>query len=267
MTTKLLSEVQKESISREQGVMSGIEALDKITGGLHNSNLVVLAGRPAMGRRSFALTCAYNQACAGKKVAFFSVTLSETEIFDRLQNISSILGKGNSEHQFETQIFVNCNHGFEINELRYEVARLKQIENIDIVYIDNLLDISNIGTGSCNKITAAVVTEKLRQLSRDMDIPVVALSSLTRSCESPQREGHYPNMFDLRFENVVNYYTDIVLLLHRYEYYGISVDEDGNPTKGITNLFVEKNPNGNIDIVKFHFEHTETQWGAFCDIK
>lgn len=267
MSTKLLSEVQKESISREQGVMSGIEALDKITGGFHNSNLVVLAGRPAMGRRSFALTCAYNQACAGKKVAFFSVTLSETEIFDRLQNISSILGKGNSEHQFETQIFVNCNHGFEINELRYEIARLKQIEDIDIVYIDNLLDISNIGTGSCNKITAAVVTEKLRQLSRDMDIPVVALSSLTRSCESPQREGHYPHMFDLRFENVVNYYTDIVLLLHRYEYYGISVDEDGNPTKGITNLFVEKNPNGNIDIVKFHFEHTETQWGAFCDIK
>lgn len=267
MTAKLLSKVQKASISREQGVMSGIEALDKITGGFHNSNLVVLAGRPAMGRRSFALTCAYNQACAGKKVAFFSVTLSETEIFDRLQNISSILDKGNIEHQFENQIFVNCNHGFEINELRYEVARLKQIENIDIVYIDNLLDISNIGTGSCNKITAAVVTEKLRQLSRDMDIPVVALSSLTRSCESPQREGHYPHMFDLRFENVVNYYTDIVLLLHRYEYYGISVDEDGNPTKGITNLFVEKNPNGNIDIVKFHFEHTKTQWGAFCDIK
>ncbi|MBO4602914.1 MAG: DnaB-like helicase C-terminal domain-containing protein [Salinivirgaceae bacterium] len=267
MTVKLLSKVQKASISREQGVMSGIETLDKITGGFHNSNLVVLAGRPAMGCRSFALTCAYNQACAGKKVAFFSVTLSETEIFDRLQNISSILGKGNSEHQFENQIFVNCNHGFEINELRYEIARLKQIENIDIVYIDNLLDISNVGTGCCNKITAAVVTEKLQQLSRDMDIPVVALSSLTRSCESPQREGHYPNMFDLRFENVVNYYTDIVLLLHRYEYYGISVDEDGNPTKGITNLFVEKNPNGNIDIVKFHFEHTETQWGAFCDIK
>ncbi|MBO7477192.1 MAG: hypothetical protein J6U04_04580 [Salinivirgaceae bacterium] len=269
MTTKLLSEVQKESISREQGVMSEIETLDKITGGFHNSNLVVLAGRPAMGRRSFALTCAYNQACAGKKVAFFSVTLSETEISDRLQNIGSILGKGNSEHQFENQIFVNCNHGFEINELRYEVARLKQIENIDIVYIDNLLEISNFGTGHYNKATAAVVTEKLRQMSRDMDMPVVAISDLTRSCESPQREGYYPNIFDLRFENVVNYYTDTVLLLHRYDYYGIKVDEDGNSTMGITNLFVEKYNNGRLDIetAKIHFERTETQGGAFCDIK
>ena len=269
MSTKLLSKVQKEDISRKQGVMSGIETLDKITGGFNNSNLLVLAGRPAMGRRSFALTCAYNQACAGKKVAFFSVTLSETEISDRLQNIGSILGKGNSGHQYETQIFVNCSHGFEINELRYEVARLKQIENIDIVYIDNLLEISNFGTGHYNKATAAVVTEKLRQMSRDMDIPVVAISDLTRSCESPQREGYYPNIFDLRFENVVNYYTDTVLLLHRYDYYGIKVDEDGNSTMGITNLFVEKYNNGRLDIetAKIHFERTEAQGGAFCDIK
>lgn len=269
MTTKLLSEVQKEDIGREQGVMSGIEALDKITGGFHNSNLLVLAGRPAMGRRTFALTCAYNQACAGKKVAFFSVTLSETEIFDRLQNISHILGKRKGERMFENQIFINCNQRFEINELRYEVARLKQIEKIDIVYIDNLLNINNIGTGSYNKITAAVVTEKLRQLSRDMNIPVVALSSLTRSCESPQREGHYPHMFDLRFENVVNYYTDIVLLLHRPEYYGFKVDEDGNPTAGVTNIFVERCANGRLGIetARFHFEHSGTQCGAFCDIK
>ena len=262
MTTKLLSEVQKEDISKEQGVMSGIEALDKITGGFHNSNLVVLAGRPAMGRRSFALTCAYNQACAGKKVAFFSVTLSETEIFDRLQNISSILGKGNSEHQFETQIFVNCNHGFEINELRYEVARLKQIENIDIVYIDNLLDISNIGTGSCNKITAAVVTEKLQQLSRDMDIPVVALSSLTRKCESPQRKACYPNKYDLRFESIVNFYADIVLLIYRPEYYGLKVDEDGNSLIGVAELIIEKSPNTRFDTATVHFEHDGP---AFCD--
>lgn len=267
MTTKLLSEVQKESVSREQGVMSGIDALDKITDGFHNSNLVVLAGRPAMGRRSFALTCAYNQACAGKKVAFFSVTLSETEISDRLQNIGSILGKGNSEHQFENQIFVNCSHGFEINELRYEVARLKLIENIDIVYIDNLLDISNIGTGYYNIATAAVCGEKLRQLSRDMAIPVVALSSLTRSCESPQREGHCPNRFDLRFGNVLNYFADTVLLLHRPEYYGFKTDEEGNSLIGVAEVIVEKSPNGNTNSATIHFEHTGTVWGAFCDIK
>jgi replicative DNA helicase len=267
MTTKKLSEVQKEDISKGQGVMSGIEALDKITGGFQNSNLVVLAGRPAMGCRTFALTCAYNQACAGKKVAFFSVTLSEAEIEERLRNISGILGKGNDGQSFEKQIFVNCNHSFEINELRYEVARLKQRENIDIVYIDNLLEISNIGTGSYNKATAAVVTEKLRQLSRDMDIPVVAISDLTRSCESPQREDHCPNMFDLRFGNVVNYYTDIVLLLHRPEYYGFKVDEDGNPTAGVTNIFVERCANGRLDIetARFHFEHSGTQCGAFRD--
>ena len=269
MATKLLSEVQKEDIGKEQSVMSGIEALDTITGGFHNSNLLVLAGRPAMGRRTFALTCAYNQACAGKKVAFFSVTLSEYDISERLQSIKSILGNDNNEYQFENQIFVNCNHGFEINELRYEVARLKQIENIDIVYIDNLLDIGNFSTGCCNKVTAAVVTEKLQQLSRDMDIPVVALSCLTRSCESPQREGHYPHMFDLRFENVVNYYTDIVLLLHRPDYYGYKTDENGNSLIGDAYLYVEKSSNGrlNIETAKFHYEHSKTLCGAFCDIK
>ena len=267
MATKQLSKVQKETAHDGQSVMSGIKALDKITGGFQNSNLVVIAARPAMGRRSLALTCAYNQTCAGKKVAFFSVTLTETEISDRLQNISSILGKEKGGYGFENQIFINCAQQFEINELRYEVARLKQIENIDIVYIDNMLNISNVGTGSYNKMTAAVVTEKLQQLSRDMDIPVVALSSLTRSCESPKREGHYPNMFDLRFENAVNYYTDIVLLLHRYDYYGIRVDEDGNPTMGITNLFVEKCSNGRLDIetAKIHFERPEAHCGAFRD--
>ena len=269
MTTKLLSKVQKEDISKEQGVMSGIEALDNITGGFHNSNLLVLAGRPAMGRRTFALTCAYNQACAGKKVAFFSVTLSEYDISERLQNIKSILGNDKNEYQFENQIFVNCNHGFEINELRYEVVRLKQIENIDIVYIDNLLDISDFGTGCCNKVTAAVVTEKLQQLSRDMDIPVVALSSLTRSCESPQREGNCPNRYDLRFGDAVNYYTDIVLLLYRPEYYGIKIDKNGNSLIGDANMFVEKYVNSRLDFetAEFHYEHSKTQCGAFCDIK
>lgn len=266
MTTKLLSEVQKESVNREQGVMSGIDALDKITDGFHNSNLVVLAGRPAMGRRSFALTCAYNQACAGKKVAFFSVTLSETEISDRLQNIGSILGKGNSEHQFENQIFVNCAPQFEINELRYEVALLKQRKNIDIVYIDNLFEINNMGAFISNVSTAAVVTEKLQQLSCDLNIPVVVLDSLTRRCKLPKRSDHRPAMLDLRFKTIVNHFADTVLLLYRPEYYGLKVDEDGNSLIGFTEVIVYKSPKGNAD-AQIYFEHSGTQWGAFCDIK
>lgn len=70
MATKQLSKVQKEAVGDGQSVMSGIKALDKITGGFQNSNLVVIAARPAMGRRWLALTCAYNQACAGKKSHF-----------------------------------------------------------------------------------------------------------------------------------------------------------------------------------------------------
>lgn len=262
MTTKLLSEVQKEDFSREQGVMSGIEAFDNKTGGFLNSNLAVIAARPAMGRRTLALTCAYNQACAGKKVAFFSVTLSEAEITERLQSINGILGKENCEYKFENQIFVNCSAQFEINELRYEIARLKLVENIDIVYIDSLLDISNIGTSNYATVTA--VTEKLQQLSRDMDIPVVALSSLTRSCESPQRESHYPNMYDLRFEKIVNHYADTVLLIYRPEYYGIKVDEDGDSLIGVAELIIEKSPNTRFDTATIHFEHAGP---AFCDKK
>ena len=262
MTTKLLSEVQKEDFCREQGVMSGIEAFDKKTGGFLNSNFAVIAARPAMGCRTLALTCAYNQACAGKKVAVFSVTLSESEIADRLQRIHNILGKENGEYKFENQIFVNCSAQFEINELRYEIARLKLVENIDIVYIDSLLDISNIGTS--NYATVTEVTEKLQQLSRDMDIPVVALSSLTRSCESPQRESHYPNMYDLRFEKIVNHYADTVLLIYRPEYYGIKVDEDGDSLIGVAELIIEKSPNTRFDTATIHFEHAGP---AFCDKK
>ncbi|MBO7145946.1 MAG: DnaB-like helicase C-terminal domain-containing protein [Salinivirgaceae bacterium] len=261
MTTKLLSKVQKEDFSREQGVMSGIEALDKFTGGFRNSTLAVVAARPAMGCRTLALTCAYNQACAGKKVAFFSVTLPETQIADRLQNIHNILGKKESGYKFENQIFVNNSAQFEINELRYEIARLKLIENIDIVYVDNLLSVNNFGTG--DYATVATVTEKLRQLSHDVDIPVVALSSLTRSCESPQRGGH-PNMYDLRFEKVINHYADTVLLIHRPEYYGIKVDDDGNSLIGYAELIIEKSPNVRFDTAIVHFEHDGP---AFCDKK
>lgn len=262
MTTKLLSEVQKNNFSNEQCVASGIEALDKKTGGFRNSSLAVIAARPAMGCRTLALTCAYNQACAGKKVAFFSVTLSEAEIAERLQGINRTLGKENNDYKSKNQIFVNCNAQFEINELRYEIARLKLVENIDIVYIDSLLDISNIGTSNYATVTA--VTEKLQQLSRDMDIPVVALSSLTRSCESPQRESHYPNMYDLRFAKVVNHYADTVLLIHRPEYYGIKVDEDGAPLIGVAELIIEKSPNTRFDTATVHFEHAGP---AFCDKK
>ncbi|MBR5168802.1 MAG: hypothetical protein IKW86_12150 [Salinivirgaceae bacterium] len=267
MATKQLSRVQKEAVGDGQSVMSGIKALDKITGGFQNSNLVVIAARPAMGRRSLALTCAYNQACTGKKVAFFSVSLTESEILDRLRNIRTLLGNENDEHRFEDQIFINCAPQFEINELRYEVARLKLIEDIDIVYVDNLLAISNIGTGFYNIATAAVGSEKLRQLSRDINIPIVAVSSLTRQCESHKREGHYPLLPDLRFGRVVNYYADTILLLHRPEYFGFRVDEDGNSLKGVANVFVEKNPNGNTDPTTIHFEQTDTLWGAFRDVE
>jgi replicative DNA helicase len=259
MTTKLLSEVQKEDFSKEQCVASGIEALDKITGGFRNSTFAVVAARPAMGCRTLALTCAYNQACAGRKIAVFSVTLSESEIADRLQRIHNILGKENGEYKFENQIFVNYSAQFEINELRYEIARLKLIENIDIVYIDNLLSISNIGTGNYATVTA--VTEKLRQLSRDADIPVVVLSSLSRSCESPQRGGH-PNMYDLRFAKVVNHYADTVLLIYRPDYYGHRVNEDGNSLIGVAELLIEKSAVSRFDSVTVRFEHDGP---AFCD--
>ncbi len=265
MATKLLSEVQKNNFSNEQCVASGIEALDKITGGFRNSTFAVVAARPAMGCRTLALTCAYNQARAGKKVAVFSVTLSETQIADRLQNIHNILGKKESAYKFENQIFVNNSAQFEINELRYEIARLKLIENIDIVYIDNLLRINNFGTG--NYATVAAVTERLRQLSRDMDIPVVALSSLSRKCESPQRIGHNPNMYDLRFEQIVNHFAEMILLMHRPEYYGFRVDDDGNSLIGVAELLIEKSPNSRFDSVTVHFEHTDVFGGAFRDVE
>ena len=262
MATKLLSEVQKEDFSKEQCVASGIEALDKITGGFRNSTFAVIAGRPAMGCRTLALTCAYNQACAGKKVAVFSVTLSEAEIANRLQGIHNFIGKKESNYKFENQIFVNSGAQFEINALRYEIARLKQIENIDIVYIDNLLSINNFGTG--NYATVAAVTKKLQQLSRDMDIPVVALSSLSRKCESQQRPSHYPTMYDLRFEQIVNHFADMILLIYRPDYYGFKVDDDGNSLIGVAELIIEKSAVSRFDSVTVHFEHTGH---AFCDSK
>ena len=261
MAIKRLSSIQYEPFIEDQSVMTGIGAIDMITGGFLNSNLTVIAARPSMGRRSLALTCAYNQACAGKKVAFFSVSMSETEILKRLRRISRFLGNESNEHQFENQIFVSCAPQFEINELRYEVARLKLIEGIDIVYIDDLLDICNIiGTGYYNIATAAVCGEKLRQLSRDINIPVVSVSSLTRSCESPQRKDHRPILPDLRFGNVLNYFADTVLLLHRPEYYGFKIDENGNSLIGVAEVIVEKSPNGNANSTTIHFER-----GAFRD--
>lgn len=265
MATKLLSEVQKNNFSNEQCVASGIAALDKITGGFRKSSLAVIAARPAMGCRTLALTCAYNQACASKKVAFFSVTLSETQIADRLQNIHNILGKKESEYKFENQIFVNNSARFEINELRYEIARLKLIENIDIVYIDNLLSINNFGMG--DYVRVATVTEKLQQLSRDMDIPVVALSSLSRKCESPQRIGHYPNMYDLRFEQIVNHFAEMTLLIYRPDYYGIRVDDDGNSLVGVAELLIEKSAVSCFDSATVRFEHTDAFGGAFRDVE
>lgn len=268
-----------EEISQKEegltGVPTGFFELDKLTSGWQASDLIIVAARPGMGKTSFTLSIAKNAAMAYKfPVAFFSLEMSNLQLAQRLLSMESGVSSGKMrngslsdaewtrfhtavERMAEVPIYIDDTPGINIFELRAKCRRLKMQHDIKLVVIDYLQLMSG---GSDSKKMGnreqeiSSISRALKGMAKELDIPVIALSQLSRSVESRSGEKR-PQLSDLRESGAIEQDADIVSFIYRPEYYGIEQDEGGNSLKGIAEIIVAKHRNGALENVKLKFIH------------
>jgi len=278
LITRTIEEIERISQSREatgiSGVPSGFTDLDKITLGWQKSDLIIIASRPGMGKTSFVLSMARNASVNfGKAVAVFSLEMSSIQLVNRLISAeaeikSEKLRSGElEEHEWQqlhtkikelsnAKIFIDDTPGINVFELRAKCRRMKTQYNIDMVIIDYLqLMNSHIdnrkNTNREQEISA--ISRALKSMAKDLDIPVIALSQLSRDVE--KRGGNKkPMLSDLRESGSIEQDADQVLFIFRPEYYKIFEDDDHMSTRGIAEINIAKNRHGQTkDGIKLRF--------------
>jgi len=266
-----------EEIAKQEGlsgVSTGFEKLDKLTSGWQPSDLVIIAARPGMGKTALALSMARNISVQQKiPVAFFSLEMSSVQLITRL--ISSETGLSSdklrtgklADHEWQqlnikvsdlesSPLFIDDSPSLTIFELRAKARRLASSHGIKLIIID-YLQLMNIG--SSNKAgnreqEISTISRNLKALAKELDIPVIALSQLSRAVET--RGGtKRPILSDLRESGAIEQDADIVSFLYRPEYYGISEWDDDmkTPSDGQGEFIVAKHRNGALDSIKLKF--------------
>lgn len=256
------------------GVASGFTALDRVTSGWQPSDLVIIAARPAMGKTSYVLSLARNAAVDFKiPVAFFSLEMSSIQLVTRLisaeSGISSEkLRSGNLRNdeiqQIQSRItgladaplFIDDTAGLSVFELRAKARRLKAKHNIQLLIIDYLQLMSGNGEGgkgSGNREQEiSMISRSLKSIAKELSIPVLALSQLSRAVETRGGDKR-PQLSDLRESGSIEQDADMVQFIHRPAYYGITQDEEGNPTEGKASIIIAKHRNGAVCDVHLRF--------------
>ncbi|MDR2929122.1 MAG: replicative DNA helicase [Cytophagaceae bacterium] len=273
----LAEAIEKIQISGERtdglsGVPSGFMQLDRITSGWQASDMIVVAARPAMGKTAFVLSMAKNMAVKYKQpVAFFSLEMSNVQLVNRLivsetELPADKIKNGNlSQEEWEhlyakvknledTPLFVDDTAGLSIFELRAKCRRLKKQHNIKAVIIDylQLMNASGMKPGNRQE-EVSMISRSLKGLAKELNIPVIALSQLNRGVEGRTGEGKRPQLSDLRESGAIEQDADMVLFIHRPEYYGITEDSDNNSLLGVAEIIVAKHRNGATGDVRLRF--------------
>ncbi|CAI8260068.1 MAG: Replicative DNA helicase [Bacteroidetes bacterium MED-G17] len=263
LVAKAIEQIEsaKSSSDTITGVPTGFNSLDKITNGFQKSDLIILAGRPGMGKTAFALTAARNAAVMfNKPVAVFSLEMSAVQLVTRLisgevELSGEKLRQGNlSEFEMEqllhkmnalsqANIFIDDTPQLTIFDLKAKARRLKQQKNIGLIVIDYLqLMRSDEGSAKNREQEISHISRSLKGLAKELDIPIIALAQLSRAVE--QRPDKKPILSDLRESGSIEQDADIVGFIYRPEYYGITQDEEGNSMEGIASVDIAKHRNG-----------------------
>ncbi|TND09957.1 MAG: replicative DNA helicase [Bacteroidetes bacterium] len=266
-------ELAKNQKSGVSGVPSGFTALDRVTSGWQNSDLVILAARPAMGKTAFALTLARNAAVEfTKPIAVFSLEMSSLQLVQRLiasesELSSEKLRKGAlEEHEFqqlhakigrltEAPIFIDDTPALSVFELRAKARRLKAQHDISMIVIDylQLMTVGGDSRSSGNREQEiSTISRSLKSIAKELNIPVIALSQLSRAVESRGGDKR-PQLSDLRESGAIEQDADMVLFIHRPEYYGFTVDAENNSTQGMAEIIIAKHRNGPVGSVNLRF--------------
>ena len=270
-----------ETRSQTDGFMTGLSTgfvgLDKITTGLHEGNLIILAARPAMGKTALALNIAKHVATMERKPAvIFSLEMGAEELIERMVASEGMvpgyhLKTGNlstdewkrlvqaQSNLYDTPIFVDDTAGIRISEIRSKARKLSQeMGGLGIIIIDYL----QLITGSKGENRQQIVSEisrELKILAKDLRVPVIALSQLSRSVE--QRQDKRPMLSDLRESGSIEQDADIVAFLYRDAYYQ-KEQADSQEANNVTELILEKNRHGSLGMVKLYFHKEYTKFSS-----
>ncbi|WP_247236356.1 replicative DNA helicase [Telluribacter sp. SYSU D00476] len=255
------------------GIPSGFTALDRLTSGWQKTELIILAARPGMGKTAFVVSSLRNAAVEfNKPVAIFSLEMSSVQLVNRLISAeaeidSEKIRKGSlAPHEWaqmhhrinrltNAPIFIDDTPALSILELRAKCRRLKAQHDIQLVVIDYLQlmtgDTGGKGGGNREQEIASI-SRSLKNLAKELDVPVIALSQLSRAVETRGGEKK-PQLSDLRESGSIEQDADMVIFLYRPEYYGITQDEAGNSVAGVGEVILAKNRAGSLDTVQLRF--------------
>lgn len=274
--------IQKAAANKDglTGVPTGYHKLDNITSGWQASDLVIIAGRPAMGKTSFALSMAKNIAADYKvPMAFFSLEMSNVQLVNRLiSNCCEIQGSKILNGQLKpdewerldkrlnnligSPLYVDDTPGLSVFELRTKARRLVRDHGVKIIMIDYLQLMNANGMRfSSRQEEVSTISRSLKQIAKELDIPILTLSQLNRGVESREGlEGKRPQLSDLRESGAIEQDADMVLFVHRPEYYHIYQDENGRDLHGMAQIIIAKHRKGATGDVLLNFRGEFTRF-------
>ncbi len=258
------------------GVNTGFKDLNRITAGLQRSDLILLASRPAMGKTSLALNMAMNAAKSGASVALFSLEMSKEQYIQRLISLESLveiskfrtgalddddwLRLANVMNSISSvNMFIDDTASISLFDLISKCRRLKIDKGLDLVIIDYLQLMSYGAKSESRQQEISNISRGLKQLARELDCPVVALSQLSREVE--KRPDKRPLLSDLRESGAIEQDADIVMMLYRDEYY----TKEESEKKGIAEVIIAKHRNGSLGTVELVFIDRFTKFSDKLD--
>lgn len=268
---RAIKELQEKKDHKDglTGIPSGFSKLDRITSGWQRSDLIIIAARPGMGKTAFIVSAMRNAAVDfNYPVAMFSLEMASLQLVNRLISAeaeleSEKIRKGNLA-EFEWQqlvhkttrlssapIFIDDTPALSILELRAKCRRLKAEHNIQLIVVD-YLQLMKGEAGGNREQEIASISRALKGIAKELVVPVIALSQLSRGVETRGGDKR-PQLSDLRESGSIEQDADIVMFLYRPEYYRITVDEEGMPTQGMSEIIVAKHRNGSLDNIKLKF--------------
>ncbi|EKD92498.1 MAG: hypothetical protein ACD_28C00418G0006 [uncultured bacterium] len=262
-----------ENKNKYRGTPTGFNGLDKILSGLQPSDLVILAARPAMGKTSMALNIAQNVAKGKKTVGIISLEMSKEQLVERLfcsllsvdswklrtgkldeedfARIGTVMDELNSN-----SIFIDDSTSGSLAELRAKSRRLQMEHGLDLLVIDylQLMTLSGAGGSITNRVQEiSEISRSLKTLARELKIPIIALSQLSRAVEN--RPSKVPQLSDLRESGSIEQDADVVLMMYREDYY-----EEDTERQGVTDIFIRKHRNGPIGRVELMFKKEQMKF-------
>ncbi len=265
----------RDSDNHLVGIPTGFTELDRMTNGWQRSDLIILAARPSMGKTALALTMARNMAVDFKKsVAIFSLEMSAVQLVTRLISSESEIRSDKMKrgdlagHEWqkldskiqqliEANIYIDDTPALTIFELRAKCRRLKQQHNIEMVFVDYLQLMSGGGDNRGNREQEiSQISRSLKALAKELNIPVLALSQLSRAVENRPGQSKRPILSDLRESGAIEQDADLVLFIYRPEYYKLDQFDDGTSTHRVAEIIIAKHRNGAVGDIRLKFIDT-----------